>query len=85
MLSNTDFANYKDDTTPYVVEDDAKEVIESLKNALDELFCWFAGNQMKANADKCHLVASCNNELSICVKNYNITNSKCKKLKHFQN
>ena len=48
-----------------------------LKNALDELFCWFPSNQVKANPDKWYLNASCDNELSICVNNYTVTNSKC--------
>ena len=39
MLNNTDFANYIDDTTPYVIGDGAKQATDPLKNALDELFC----------------------------------------------
>ena len=31
------------------------------------------------NADECHLITSCNNEMIICVENYNITNNKCEK------
>ena len=61
MLNNPDFANYIDDTTPYVIGDDAKEAIDSWKNALDESFCWFASNQVKANPDKCQLIAYCDN------------------------
>ena len=68
ILSNIDFTNYADDTTPYVIRDGSKEVIGSFKNALADLFCWFASNQMKANPDKCHLTASCDNEMSICVQ-----------------
>ena len=49
ILSNIDFTNYSDDTTPYVIGNGSKEIINSLKNALDDLFCWFASNQMKAN------------------------------------
>ena len=48
-----------------------------LKNALDELFCWFPSNQVKASPNKWYLNASCDNELSICVNNYTVTNSKC--------
>ena len=43
-------------------------------------FAGFSSNQVKANPDKFHLTTSCNNELSICVNNYNITNSECEKL-----
>ena len=46
---------------PYVIGDDAKEAIDSWKNALDESFCWFASNQVKANPDKCQLIAYCDN------------------------
>ena len=35
---------------------------------------------MKANPDKCHLIASCRNEMNICVNNYNKTNGKREKL-----
>ena len=35
---------------------------------------------MKVNPDKCHLIASCDDEMSIYVNNYNKTNSKCEKL-----
>ena len=65
---------------PYVIGDGSKEITDSFKNALANLFCWFASNQMKANPDKCHLVGSCDNEISICVNNYSITNNKCEKL-----
>ena len=47
--------------------------------ASDDLFCWFASSQMKANTDKYHLIAICYNEMSICVNNYNIK-SRCEKL-----
>ena len=43
-------------------------------------FAGFSSNQVKANPNKFHLTASCNNELSICVNNCNITNSECEKL-----
>ena len=68
ILINIDFTNYTDDTTPDVIGDGSKEVIGSFKNALAGLFCWFASNQMTANPDKCHLTASCDNEMSICVQ-----------------
>ena len=34
---------------------------------------------MKAKPDKCHLIASSSDEVSICVEDYNIKSSKCKK------
>ena len=35
---------------------------------------------MKANPDKCHLLTSSIDKVSICVDNYNIKSSKCEKL-----
>ena len=61
------FTNYADDATPYVIGDGSKEVVDSLENALADLFCWFASNQIKANPNTCHLIASYDNEMSICV------------------
>ena len=49
VLSNIDFTNYANDTTPYVIGNGLKEVMDSLKNALDDFFCWFTSNQMKSN------------------------------------
>ena len=56
-MNKVDFSSYADDDTPYVIWNGAKEAISSLKEALDELFYWFANNQMKANPDKYHLLA----------------------------
>ena len=61
-MCNIYFTNYADDTTPYVTGEDAKRVIDSLKNAIADSFCSFASNQMKVNPNKCHLIASCDNE-----------------------
>ena len=74
-LSNIDFTNYADDTTPYIIGDGLKEAIDSFRNTLTDLFCWIGSNQIKANLDKYHLIASCDNKKSICVNNYNITNN----------
>ena len=80
IMNKVDFASYADDNTPYVIGNGAKEAINSLKEASDELFYWFANNQMKANPDKCHLLTSSSDKVSICVDNYNIKSSKCEKL-----
>ena len=57
-MNKVDFASYADENTPYVVGNGVKEVINSLKEASDELFYCFANNQMKANLDKCQLLTS---------------------------
>ena len=35
---------------------------------------------MKANPNKCYLIASCDNEMNIGVNNYNRTNNKYEKV-----
>ena len=79
-MNNVIFAIYADDNALYVIGDGVIKVIESLKEASDELFCWFVNNQVKANPDKCHLITSSSDEVSIYVENYNIKSSKCEKL-----
>ena len=59
----------------HVIGNDVKVVINSLKEASDELFYWFADNQMKANSDKRHLLTSSSEKVSICIDNYNIKSS----------
>ena len=80
IMNKVDFASYADDNTPYLIGNGAKEAINSLKETSDELFYWFANNQMKVNPDKCHLLTSSSVKVSICVNNYNNKSSKCEKL-----
>ena len=48
-LSQTDFASYADDNTPYVEATNTNEVITTLENDSIQLFKWFSDNHMKAN------------------------------------
>ena len=68
-MNKVDFARYAHDNTPYIMGNGVKEVINSLKEASDKLFYWFAGNQMKANSDKCHSLTSSSDKVSICMDN----------------
>ena len=75
-MDKVDFASYADDNTPYFIGNAVKEIINSLKEASDELFYWFADNQMKANLDKCHLLTSSSGRASSkCEKAVNV--KKC--------
>ena len=79
IMNKVDFASYADDNTPYVIGNGVKEAINSLEETSYELFYWFANNQMKANPDKCHLLTSSSDKVSICVDNYNMKSSKYEK------
>ena len=80
ITNKVEFACYPNYNTPYVIGNGVREVINSLKQPSNELFYWFANNQMKANPDKCHLLTSSSDKASIYVDNYNIKSSKCEKL-----
>ena len=63
----------------YVIGNGVKEAFNSLKEATSEWFYWFSNNQMKGNRDKCHLLTSSSDKVSICEDIYNIKSSKCEK------
>ena len=65
ITNKVDFTSYADDNTSSVIGNGVKQVNSSLKEASDELFYWFADYQMKANHDKCHLLTSSSDEVSI--------------------
>ena len=46
-LNNTEIANHADDTTPYVVSDNADDLIASLEKSSKDLIKWFDDNLMK--------------------------------------
>ena len=76
---NSYFANYADDTTPYIVGDNTTEVLTNLSSLAQKLFTWFANNKMKANHDKCHLLLSTQESFNIQIANFTMKSSKVKK------
>ena len=79
VLNQTDFASYADDNTPYVEANNIDEVITILENDSIQ-FEWFSDNQMKANKDKCHLVISNNEKVSMKIDNIELENTSSEKL-----
>ena len=55
-------------------------VITILENDSTQLFKWFSDNQMKANKDKCHLVISNNETVSMKIDNIELENTSSEKL-----
>ena len=58
LLKDMQVANYSDDTTPYIYDENIESVIKSLEPSVNLLFNWFKSNQMKSNEDKCHVLLS---------------------------
>ena len=54
IVKDIDIANYADDNTSFIVEDNIENVIVSLEEATNALFDWFDNNRLKSNPDKCH-------------------------------
>ena len=54
--NNSCFANYPDDTTPYVISNNPKEVVSDLRDINEKLFTWFSLNKEKASLGKGHII-----------------------------
>ena len=57
-IESNHFTNYADDTTSYVIGNNAEEVVSELKAVTQKLLTRFSQNEMKANLNKCHLLLS---------------------------
>ena len=80
IVNSMDIANYADDNTPYATANDIDSLIASLEEASNSLFTWFDKNLMKSNADKCHLLVTSNEKVTIKMRSHEIANTKREKL-----
>ena len=80
IMNETEFASYADDNTPYTSGQNIDNVIRSLENDFVRLFKWFSDNQMKANKDKCHLLLSNKEKVTMKIGETEIKSSNCEKL-----
>ena len=67
------YVDYADDITPYIVANNTIEALKKLTNITQNLFTWFANNQMKANHGKCHLFLNKHMDANIQISNTTIT------------
>ena len=73
LLKNYDIANFADDNTPYVTRDNISSVDKLLKGVACAIFEWF-------NADKCHVLLSTSNELTVKIDVIQLKNSQLENL-----
>ena len=73
-------ANYADDSTPYATNSDIQTLLSILQKNTEILMHWFNENYMKSNSDKCHLLISSPNEVSIKIGSDKIFNETSVKL-----
>ena len=67
-MNDVESASYANDNMPYAVRTNIDEVIVALEDIYKQLFQWFSNNQMKANLDKCHLICSTDDRISLSIE-----------------
>ena len=80
IVNSTDIANSGDENTPCATANDIDSLIALLEEASKSLFTWFDNNLMKSDADKCHLLVSSNEKVTIKIGSHEIANTKREKL-----
>ena len=80
LISDIDFASYADNNTLYVSADTTNKAIKKLETASVKLFNWFPDNQMKRKQNKCQLIISKNENVSMCIDPFGNKNTNFEKL-----
>ena len=75
-MSESNLANYADDTTLYACEKKLYDVQRKLESKSLVLFKWFHDNYLKGNSHKSHFMLPSDNKLKINVKGSPINNKK---------
>ena len=65
--------NYADGNTIYSINDDIQHLLKTLETETSVLLKWFKDNEMKANADKCHLLVAKHENVSVKLESETIT------------
>ena len=65
IYNDLDYANYADDTTPYVCRQNYAEAIEFLEPTINNIFAWFKNNGLVANSGKSHFLVSPYEKISL--------------------
>ena len=65
LFCPTEIASYTDDKTPYATGVCLEKTLQKVEIASNTLFKWFYNNYTVANADKCHLLTSTSEEVSV--------------------
>ena len=55
-MEETNIANYADDNSLYAVDNDVPHLLLKLQNETNVALNWFYLNEMKPNAEKCHVI-----------------------------
>ena len=66
IINDIDIVSYADDNTPYMIADNADNLLTSLEQASNSLFEWYKSNLLESNANKCPLLVSTNDSEYEC-------------------
>ena len=80
IIDFCDIANYADENIPYLSGKNVEEVLNGLENVSSNLFKWFTENELKGNANKCHLLISSGEYVHVNIGTSQIKNGDCERL-----
>ena len=80
-MDKTYFASYAGGNTSYTVHINANDVVKSLEETSKLLIEWFKDEKMKLNLDKCYLVLSGSDVITINASNASIIKAALSSLK----
>ena len=72
FIKDTNIANYADDSTLYTVERNMEDLLNTLENETSSILNWFRMNEMKPNDDKCLLIVTNQDSVSVTLGNETI-------------
>ena len=72
ILKTVYFTGYADDNTPLVVADNMNDIIRSLGEVGENIITWFFKYPMKLNPDKCHLLLSTKEKITLNIGSLHI-------------
>ena len=85
IVTSMDIAKYyADENTPYATANDIDSLIASLEEVSKYLFTWFDNNLKTNNGEKCLLLVSSNEKVTIKKGSHEITDTKHEKLSGLQ-
>ena len=80
-VRDLEYVSFADDTTPYSCLPEMLSISEKFEKGIQSMLDWFSENFLKANADKCHLIASCKIPVDIQISDIKVTSeSRVKRL-----
>ena len=79
-VRDLEYPSFADDTTPYSCLPEMIPIFEKLEKGILSMFDWFSETFLKANADKCHLIASSKVPADIQISDIKVTNESTVRL-----